>query len=106
MPASEEFSVDRMAVKRMAELARIEVPDDQVESTRADLASILEFIAILDGLDLTDVEPFFGASGQEQALSDQPIRPDEQRPSTAREDVLSNAPDHDEEFYRVPPVFD
>ena len=100
MPPSEKFSVERIA-----NLARIDVAEDQRSQTRSDLDKVLNFIQVLDELTLDDVEPFFGAVTGDSAAQP-PIRTDVVSESIPREQVLENAPDHDGQFYRVPPVFD
>lgn len=85
----------------VAKLARIEVPDDQAESTQAELEKVLDYVKQLDSVELPEnTEPFFGAIESVNA-----IRADEVRPSQTREAILANSPDTDGEFYRVPPVF-
>lgn len=100
MPPSDEFSVERIA-----ELARIDVAEDQRAQTRSDLDKILNFIQVLDELTLDDVEPFFGAVTGDSA-EQPPIRNDVLGESIPRKQILQNAPDQDGESYRVPPVFD
>lgn len=87
--------------QNVARLARLHLPDDQAESTQADLEKTLDYVQQLDSVDLPeDTEPFFGAIESVNA-----IRNDEVLPSTDRETILDNAPDSDGQFYKVPPVF-
>ena len=89
------FSADKIA-----RLARIALTPEQVEATQAQLDEILAFCEQLNEVDLDGVEPFFGATDEHR-----PVRSDNVRPSLNREQALANAPNHDNEFYRVPPVF-
>lgn len=94
-------AIDRATVEQVARLARIELPESEVNETARQLAEVLQYVSQLESVDLSDdTEPFFGAIESVNA-----IRSDEQSPSVDRETILSNAPDSDGEFYHVPPVF-
>ena len=97
MPSSERFSVERIA-----ELARIDLSHDQVAQAQSELEQILDFVTILEELDLADVQPFFGITPSASL----PLRDDDVGESTSLDEILLNAPDHDSQFYRVPPVFE
>lgn len=101
MPADRRFSIERIA-----ELARIELTPDNNAQSQQELQRVLEFVAILDELELTDVEPFFGTIESPLMIAAPYTRNDEVRPGTPRESILGNAPDQDGEFYHVPPVFE
>ena len=84
----------------VAKLARLHLPDDQADTTQADLEKVLGYLQQLESVELPeDTEPFFGAIESVNA-----IRTDEVLPSTNRETILDNAPDSDGEFYKVPKV--
>jgi len=94
-------SIDRATVEQVAQLARIDLPESQLDESARQLAEILEYVGQLEKVDLPDdVEPFFGATESVNA-----IRADKRVPSIDRNTILSNAPDSDGEFYQVPPVF-
>ena len=87
--------------QKVALLARLHLPDDQAETTQADLEKVLDYVKQLESVDVPDdIEPFFGAIESVNA-----IRTDEAFPSTDRETILENAPKSDGQFYKVPPVF-
>ena len=93
------MSITREDVLRVAKLARIELTEDDVVSTTQALGAVLDYVARLDELDLTDVAPTFHAHGLSQ-----PLREDQPAPSLDIEDALSNAPDSDGEHFVVPKV--
>ena len=94
-------SVEPEKVQQVAQLARIAISGDELAESAGQLNSILNFVQQLEAVKLpADVEPFFGAVESVNA-----IRADENKPSTARETILENAPDSNGEFYQVPPVF-
>ena len=93
-------SQDRFSAEKVARLARLEFAVHELEQVQSELNKILDFVDEINSLDLSDVEPFFGAVD-----SINPIREDQAQPGLTREQALANAPDSDGEFYRVPPVF-
>lgn len=94
-------SIDQSTVEQVARLARIELPETEIEATASQLAEVLEYVSQLDNVKLpVETEPFFGAIESVNA-----IRQDELTPSADRKMILSNAPETDGEFYHVPPVF-
>ena len=93
------MAITREDVLHVARLARLEIPEDQVERVQAELGAILEAVGKVSELDLEGIEPtshpldlvnVFGA--------------DEPRPSLSREDALANAPDPADGAFRVPAV--
>lgn len=93
------MSLTREEVARIAELARLEIPEDQVERLAGQLSQVLDFAATLHQLDLRDCEPTVFAP------ADAPLRADE--PDGRRltpEDALANAPEREDPFFLVPPI--
>ena len=97
---------DRFSVQRISELARIDLSASESDQSERELERILEFIGILEELDLSGVEPFFGIREATSVSTDAPVRADRAGPSTPREEILRNAPDQDGQFFHVPAVFD
>lgn len=93
-------SQDRFSAEKVARLARLDLSADDLKQLQGELDRILDFVNEINELDLSQVEPFFGAVD-----SINPIREDQVQPGLTREQALANAPDSDGEFYRVPPVF-
>ncbi|MCD0461185.1 Asp-tRNA(Asn)/Glu-tRNA(Gln) amidotransferase subunit GatC [Roseiconus lacunae] len=84
---------------KLARLARLELPQEELEHLAPQLESILGFIDKLSELDTTDVEPMTTALDVSNRW-----RADEFSQSLSREQALANAPASDEECFRVPPV--
>ena len=94
-------SLDLETVSQVARLARIQLADTDRVPFQQQLSKVLDYVSQLDQLNLPDdLEPFFGAVEASNA-----VREDVTAASTPREEILSNAPDSDGKFYRVPPVF-
>ena len=89
-------------VRRVAELASLELTDAEVETFTRQLAEILAYAQQVQQIDTTGVPPtshvFGGATPFDRA--------DDPRPSIAREELLNSAPDPatDAGFFRVPRV--
>jgi aspartyl-tRNA(Asn)/glutamyl-tRNA(Gln) amidotransferase subunit C len=111
------MKVNEKDVAYVAELANLELSADEARSMLRDLNSILEYVDRLGELDTSNVPPMAEVSdryGAEEA------KPETSRFSYAsREDILeglrkslphqealANAPDADEDFFRVPKVIE
>jgi aspartyl-tRNA(Asn)/glutamyl-tRNA(Gln) amidotransferase subunit C len=92
-------SISREDVLHVAELARLEIPEDEVERVREQLGAILEAVGKVSELDLADVEPTSHPLDLVNAWGE-----DEPRPSLPREEALANAPDPADGSFRVPAV--
>lgn len=93
------MSVDENTVRRIANLARIGVTDDEVPALAKELSAILGFVEQLSELDTQGVKPLTSAvedkiRGREDIVSD----------GGYAADVLANAPEKDEEYFAVPKV--
>jgi aspartyl-tRNA(Asn)/glutamyl-tRNA(Gln) amidotransferase subunit C len=93
------MGITREDVLHVARLARLEIPDDEVERVRAELGAILEAVGKVSELDLSTVEPTSHPLDVVNAW-----REDEPRPSLPRERALANAPDAEDGHFRVPAV--
>ncbi len=93
------MSISREEVQRIAELARLEIPEDRLDRMQAELSAVLEFAAALNRLDLGGCEPLSFAPAEA------PLREDAvngRRLTT--EAALAAAPDREGGFFRVPPI--
>jgi aspartyl-tRNA(Asn)/glutamyl-tRNA(Gln) amidotransferase subunit C len=86
-------------VLHVARLARLEIPEDQIEQVQAELGAILEAVGKVSELDLGGVEPTSHPLDLVNVWGE-----DEPRPSLHREDALANAPDPADGAFRVPAV--
>jgi len=93
------MSLDKETVHKIAFLARIAVPDDQLAPLAGELSGILNWIEQLGEVDTTDVEPM--TSVVDMTL---PWRNDAVTDGGYQERVTSNAPDSQDGFYLVPKV--
>ena len=95
------MTLTQQEVEHIAKLARLELSEEQKELYREQLSAILDYVAKLRELDTKDVPPTAGGG-----LPQMPLRTDEARPSLATDALLSNAPQAEEEQFKIPPVFE
>ena len=88
-------------VKKVAELARLELTGDELERMTAELGAILGHIAILAGASTDHIAPTAQVLDLRNVM-----RPDRTAPSLPAEAVLANAPDREENYFRVQSVLD
>jgi aspartyl-tRNA(Asn)/glutamyl-tRNA(Gln) amidotransferase subunit C len=88
-------------VRHIALLARLGISDAEVEKFREQLSSILENMDILKEADTAGLEP----TAQSVALQNV-FRPDETRPSLPVNEVLANAPDQEDNSFKVNAVLE
>jgi aspartyl-tRNA(Asn)/glutamyl-tRNA(Gln) amidotransferase subunit C len=103
MTQSEKVAVDDL--RRVAELANLELTSQEEVSMLRDLNSILTHVAQLNELDTSAIPAMAQVSevlGSASAL----LREDEGVPSLDRSAVMACAPDSDGTFFRVPKVIE
>jgi aspartyl-tRNA(Asn)/glutamyl-tRNA(Gln) amidotransferase subunit C len=91
-------------VERVAELARLKLEPEEMPRMLADLNAILGYVAELNELDTSDVAPLAQVGELGEFLSVQ--RADQRQPSLDRSTVLSQAPESDQVFFKVPKVIE
>ncbi len=89
-------------VQHIARLARLELTPEQQELYREQLSAILDYVARLRELDTADVLPTAGGG----SVSQMPLRPDQSRPGLSTGTLLENAPDTEDDQFKIPPVFE
>jgi aspartyl-tRNA(Asn)/glutamyl-tRNA(Gln) amidotransferase subunit C len=94
-------------IKRVAELAHLELgPEEEVRMQR-DLNAILSYVTQLNELDTTSVEPMAQVAEVLQGSSTATVlRADVQTPCLEREQVMISAPLTDGAFFKVPKVIE
>jgi aspartyl-tRNA(Asn)/glutamyl-tRNA(Gln) amidotransferase subunit C len=93
------LAITREDVLHVARLARLEIPEGEIDRVRDELGAILEAVGKVAELDLTDVEPTSHPLAVVNMWAE-----DEPRPSLSQEDALANAPDPVDGAFRVPAV--
>jgi len=93
------MSVDAQTVRRIAHLARIAVGDEEVEHLRGELNAILAFVEQLSEVNVDGVEPMTSVIPMTMKK-----RPDEVSDGGIPDDIVKNAPAHEDHFFVVPKV--
>ncbi|WP_225334604.1 Asp-tRNA(Asn)/Glu-tRNA(Gln) amidotransferase subunit GatC [Halomicrobium urmianum] len=87
-------AVDPDDVRHVADLARVDLDDEEVERFTAQFGDILSYFETLDEVPEVDRE----------ADLTNVMRPDEVRDSLDREEALRNAPETEEGYFKGPKV--
>ena len=95
------MNLSREEVLHISRLARLGVTDADVDKMREQLSNILENFEILREVDTEGVPP----TAQSIALQNI-MRDDEVKPSLPQNDVLTNAPRQEGEFFKVNAVLE
>lgn len=91
--------INEQEVRHVAKLARLACTDEEIVRLTAQLGAILDYVAQLQEIDTTDVEPLAHCLPISNVFRDDAVRP-----SLSNEEALANAPDRDGEFFAVPKV--
>ena len=93
------MAVDKATVRRIATLARIAVPDDDLDKLAGELSNILGWVEQLGEVDTEGVEPMTSVVPMTLRL-----RNDGVTDGDIRDEVLANAPERRNDFFAVPKV--
>jgi aspartyl-tRNA(Asn)/glutamyl-tRNA(Gln) amidotransferase subunit C len=86
-------------IEHVARLARLELTSEEMARLREQLGAILEHAAKVGEVAADDVPPTAYAIPRANVL-----RPDEVTPSLSVEDVLANAPEREDDRFKVPRI--
>ncbi len=88
-------------VEHIAKLARLELTEEEKTRYGGQLSAILDHVAGLLKLDTASIPPMTAVF-----LGDSHLRPDKSRPSLTTDVLLKNAPAHEQDQFKIPPVFE
>ncbi len=100
------MKISREDVLRVAELAYLDLSEAELETYRAQIDEILEYIGKLNELDTTKVEPMAQVLFEAAGSAHPEVREDRLRPCNVAEAILAQAPDAAKPFFRVPKVIE
>lgn len=95
------MAVDDKTVRRIAHLARLRLPEDQVAVMQREINGILGWIEQLQDVDVSGVAPMTSVTPMNL-----PWRDDVVTDGNIQADVLKNAPQAEFGFYAVPKVIE
>jgi aspartyl-tRNA(Asn)/glutamyl-tRNA(Gln) amidotransferase subunit C len=93
------MSVDKGTVRRIAQLARIGVSEDEIAHLAGELNTILTFVEQLNEVDVRDVEPMTSVIPMQMKR-----RADIVSDGGDADAILANAPAGEDHFFMVPKV--
>lgn len=93
------MSIDQATVRRVAQLARIAVREDEVPDLQGEINAILAFVAELDAVDVEGVEPMTSVLPRRMNL-----RRDEVTDGGFADEIVANAPVSEDNLFVVPKV--
>lgn len=93
--------ISKEEVKHVANLARLAITEEETEKLQKQLDSIITFAEQLNELDTENIEPTTHVLHMKNVL-----REDKASKGLPREEVLKNAPDHQDGQIRVPGIME
>ena len=93
------MKITKEEVLHVANLARLELDDAEIERFSKQIGTVLEYVETLNQVDTSGVSSTFNAIYLSNAF-----REDKETPHLDRDEILSNAPDKDDAFFLVPKV--
>ena len=93
------MEVNETLVQQLADLARLEFSEQEKTEIKGDLQKMITFVEKLNELDTTNVKPLLHMTADSNVL-----REDRVVPSISREEGLLNAPDANDQYFKVPKV--
>ncbi|MCK4751822.1 MAG: Asp-tRNA(Asn)/Glu-tRNA(Gln) amidotransferase subunit GatC [Planctomycetes bacterium] len=93
--------IDQAQVKKVAMLSRLDLTDSEVAEFTTQLSAILEYVEKMNTLDTENVQPLAHCLPITNCFRDDVVKE-----SLGTEKVLANAPQRDEEFFKVPKILD
>lgn len=86
-------------VRKVAELARLALPEQKIATYTGQLERILDYVAHLQAVDTSGVPPTTRAVEVVNVTRD-----DRVEPTPVREELLDQAPQREGDFFRVPKI--
>jgi len=99
------MKISREDVLRVAELAYLDLSETELETYRAQIDEILEYIGKLNELDTANVAPMAQVLTDDQT-ADATLRDDIVTTCDVAPEILAQAPDPEPPFFRVPKVIE
>lgn len=93
------MKIDKQDVEKVALLSRLEFSESELETFTRQLNSILDYAEMMENLDVADVKPTAHVLPLQNVL-----RKDEVRPSLDHDLALSNAPEAEDGYFKVPKI--
>ncbi len=86
-------------VEHVAKLARLELTDDEKELYTKQLGDVLKYVDQMNEVDTSNVEPMIQVVDFVNVMRD-----DEPKQDISKDALMSNAPDEENGFFKVPKI--
>jgi aspartyl-tRNA(Asn)/glutamyl-tRNA(Gln) amidotransferase subunit C len=93
--------ITREEVAKLAELARLDLPESELDEYAKQLEIILESVAKVGEVSTKDVKPMSHATGLVNVFREDVIKE-----SLSRDEILRSAPATEDDRFRVPRILD
>jgi aspartyl-tRNA(Asn)/glutamyl-tRNA(Gln) amidotransferase subunit C len=93
--------INQTEVRKVAKLSRLDLSEEEIEEFTGQLSAILDYVAKMNELDTTGVEPLAHCLPISNVF-----REDVVKESLGTEKTLANAPQRDGEFFKVPKILE
>jgi len=94
-----EEKITEDQVQHVAKLSRLRLSDEEIQSYKRELSSILDYVAMLEELDTEHISPL-----QNVLPSKNIWREDEPRNKKKSKAILKNAPESEKNYFKVPKI--
>jgi len=91
------MTVDKELISRLEHLARLELSETEKEGILKDLNNILQMVEKMNEVNTDNVEPLVYINDAVNVW-----REDQVKGQVSREEALKNAPEKNDEFFKVP----
>ncbi len=91
------MDINEQTLARITHLARLEIDESQKEQMLKELNDMIHWVEKLQEVDTEDVEPLTNMSNEVNAW-----REDKVQAQITREQALEQAPNKDDQFFKVP----
>jgi aspartyl-tRNA(Asn)/glutamyl-tRNA(Gln) amidotransferase subunit C len=95
------MTIDKETVEKVAHLARLELNETEKQDMIKDMSKILDFMAKLNELDTTGIEPLVYMTNDVNVLRDDVVKQ-----QVTHQEALQNAPKHDGNYFLVAKVIE
>lgn len=93
--------MDKQTLQKIAQLARLELPEDELQEFHEHISQIVSYVDQLSSIDMDSVEPIYFTNSQQSTL-----RADQVGISLTNEEALANSSRTRDGQFRVPQVVD
>ncbi len=95
------MTIDKETVDKIAHLARLELSAGETDEMIKDMSKILDFMAKLNEIDTSGIEPLVYMTDEVNVLRDDVVKQ-----QITHQEALLNAPKHDDDYFLVAKVIE